>query len=128
MDDGADPEGQELTREARFLESLVETMGSIAGGADVLERTRQEAERLFTNSTLRASSTEMVGVYGIEHWLDGKLKELIATGAINKAILKIEGDSDLRQEYIMRVYDTCKKAGFDKIHFVPPPVLNSRMK
>src|SRR5215210_5060491 len=38
---------QELTSEARFLESLVETMGSIAGSADVLERTRQEAERLF---------------------------------------------------------------------------------
>jgi signal transduction histidine kinase len=38
---------QELTSEARFLESLVETMGSIAGGAEVLERTRQEAERLF---------------------------------------------------------------------------------
>src|SRR6266545_455807 len=36
-----------LTSEARFLESLVETMGSIAGGAEVLERTRQEAERLF---------------------------------------------------------------------------------
>src|SRR6478672_7359118 len=38
---------QELTSEARFLESLVATMGSIAGGAEVLERTRQEAERLF---------------------------------------------------------------------------------
>jgi len=38
---------EELTSEARFLESLVETMGSIAGSADVLERTRQEAERLF---------------------------------------------------------------------------------
>src|SRR5213079_667136 len=38
---------EELTTEARFLESLVETMGSIAGSADVLERMRQEAERLF---------------------------------------------------------------------------------
>jgi len=38
---------RELTSEARFLESLVETMGSIAGSADVLERTREEAERLF---------------------------------------------------------------------------------
>ena len=38
---------RELTTEAQFLESLVETMGSIAGGADVLERTRREAERLF---------------------------------------------------------------------------------
>jgi signal transduction histidine kinase len=38
---------RELTSEARFLESLVETMGSIAGSPDVLERTREEAERLF---------------------------------------------------------------------------------
>jgi signal transduction histidine kinase len=38
---------QELTSEARFLESLIETMGSIARSTDVLERTRIEAERLF---------------------------------------------------------------------------------
>jgi signal transduction histidine kinase len=37
---------RELTSEARFLEALVETMGSIVGGADVIERARQEAERL----------------------------------------------------------------------------------
>jgi len=34
----------------------------------------QEVERLVTNSTTRASTTEMVGVYGTEHWLDGKLR------------------------------------------------------
>jgi signal transduction histidine kinase len=38
---------EELTSEARFLESLVETMGTIAGTSNVLERTREEAERLF---------------------------------------------------------------------------------
>jgi signal transduction histidine kinase len=38
---------QELTSEARFLESLVETMGAIVGSPDVLERTCEEAERLF---------------------------------------------------------------------------------
>jgi signal transduction histidine kinase len=38
---------RELTSEAQFLESLIETMGSIAEGAQVLERTRREAERLF---------------------------------------------------------------------------------
>jgi signal transduction histidine kinase len=38
---------RELTSEARFLESLVETMGAVAGDTDVLERTREEAERLF---------------------------------------------------------------------------------
>jgi signal transduction histidine kinase len=49
---------RELTSEARFLESLVETMGSIAGGAEVLERTRQEAERLFEARALLLSPGE----------------------------------------------------------------------
>jgi cell division protein FtsI/penicillin-binding protein 2 len=34
----------------------------------------QEVERFFTNTVTRASTTEMVGAYGIEHWLDGKLR------------------------------------------------------
>jgi len=38
---------RELTSEAQFLEGLVETMAAIAGSTDVLERTREEAERLF---------------------------------------------------------------------------------
>jgi signal transduction histidine kinase len=38
---------EELTSEARFLESLVDSMGRIAASDDVLECTRQEAETLF---------------------------------------------------------------------------------
>jgi len=38
---------QELSSEARFLESLVDSMGRIVGSDDVLECTRQEAETLF---------------------------------------------------------------------------------
>jgi cell division protein FtsI/penicillin-binding protein 2 len=34
----------------------------------------QETERLFTNSTSRVSAAEMVGIYGLEHWLDSRLK------------------------------------------------------
>ena len=34
----------------------------------------QEAERVLTNSTTRVATTEMNGIYGIEHWLDSKLK------------------------------------------------------
>jgi signal transduction histidine kinase len=49
---------RELTSEARFLESLVETMGSIVGGADVIERARQEAERLFEARALLLSPGE----------------------------------------------------------------------
>jgi signal transduction histidine kinase len=45
---------EELTAESTFLESLVESMGSIAGTLDpdeVLERTRREAKRLFDAKT-----------------------------------------------------------------------------
>src|SRR5205807_4920297 len=38
---------EELTSEALFLESLVESMGSIAGADDVLGETGVQAERLF---------------------------------------------------------------------------------
>src|SRR5215216_3140831 len=38
---------EELSSEARFLESLVESMAAIAAAGDVLEQTCREAERLF---------------------------------------------------------------------------------
>ena len=41
---------EELTSEARFLESLVESLGEIAGSRDVLEETCAQAERLFSAS------------------------------------------------------------------------------
>ncbi len=42
--------------------------------------------------------------------------------------IKIEADSDLRQEFVMDVYDVCKLSGFSKIHFVPPPLLRQSEK
>ena len=44
------------------------------------------------------------------------------------AFLKIAADGNLKQQYIMAAYDAAKKAGFSKIHFVPPPVLSSKLK
>ncbi len=34
----------------------------------------QEVERFYTNSAARASTMETRGIYGIEHWLDSKLR------------------------------------------------------
>lgn len=34
----------------------------------------QEVERIYTNSASRSSTYELNGIYGVEHWLDGKLK------------------------------------------------------
>ncbi|HXI52985.1 MAG TPA: penicillin-binding protein 2 [Candidatus Saccharimonadales bacterium] len=33
-----------------------------------------EVERVFTNATTRAATIDVTGVYGLEHWLDGKLR------------------------------------------------------
>ncbi len=42
--------------------------------------------------------------------------------------IKIEADGDLRQEFVLEVYDICKQSGFPKIHFVPPPNLRNTEK
>lgn len=55
--------------------------------------------------------------------LDTKLKEVATQPGSEKANIKIEGDGDLKQQYVMRVYDVCKRAGYAKVHFVPPPML-----
>ncbi len=35
--------------------------------------------------------------------------------------IKIEGDGDLKHQYLLQVYDACKQAGFQNIAFVAPP-------
>lgn len=55
--------------------------------------------------------------------LDTKLKEVAAMPGSEKANIKIEGDGNLKQQYVMMVYDVCKRAGYAKVHFVPPPTL-----
>ena len=57
---------------------------------------------------------------------EAKFKELLKKGASSKVKLKIVADNDLHQQYVMRVYDTCKKAGFSTISFVPPPLLTTK--
>ncbi len=56
-----------------------------------------------------------------------KLKEIAKGGNADKTNFKIAADAELRQQYVMQVYDTAKKAQFRNIHFVPPPVLNTKI-
>ena len=48
--------------------------------------------------------------------------------AASKTHIMIAADGELRQHYLMKAYDAARKAGFEKIHFVPPPVLNAKLK
>lgn len=69
--------------------------------------------------------------------LDARLKDMLKRGATKNTNIKIAADGDLRQQYVMMIYDTIKGAkikdgdktvGFEKVHFVPPPVLNAKFK
>jgi len=56
--------------------------------------------------------------------LETRLKDIIQRNPLDTAV-KIEGDGDLRQQYVMLVYDVCRKAGFMQVGFVPPPLTST---
>ena len=53
--------------------------------------------------------------------LDRELRRLHKDADAEKTSIRIEADSELRQAFVIDVYDVCKNAGFSKIFFVPPP-------
>jgi biopolymer transport protein ExbD len=89
-------------------------------------------EQIFIKTTLEtdprliADISQVGFAQGLKD-LTAELKGMLGKGTTNKANLKIAADGELRQQYVMEVYDTAKKAGFDKLHFVPPPVLNTKL-
>jgi biopolymer transport protein ExbD len=54
--------------------------------------------------------------------LEKKLREARVGSVGGKVAVKVEADGEVRQQFVMQVYDTCKRAGIDKVHFVPPVV------
>ena len=61
----------------------------------------------------------------VQRILERELKQMAGKSKTN---IKLAPDGDLKQEYVMKVFDTCKRAGFGNVHFVPPPVLNTKIK
>jgi biopolymer transport protein ExbD len=121
------PELQEsITVKIKSIAKGQETGALVEGSpAQIFLKTPQETEpQLIADPTQIFTKDPVKDAMVI---LDSKLKDMIAKGATKKTNLKIAADGDLRQQYVMQVYDTCKKAGFDKIHFVPPPVLNTKI-
>jgi biopolymer transport protein ExbD len=60
--------------------------------------------------------------------LEARLADMLKKDASRKTSLKIVADGELRQQYVVGVYDACKKAGFVNIFFVPPPLLNTKLR
>jgi len=53
--------------------------------------------------------------------LEARLKQM-GGGKGSKTNLKIAADGGLRYQYVLQVYDAAKRAGYEKIHFVPPAI------
>ena len=52
--------------------------------------------------------------------LEIQLKAILKQPGAVKTNVKIDGDGDLKHQYVMRVYDVCKLAGYQNISFVAP--------
>jgi len=50
--------------------------------------------------------------------LDRELKTLLKNPANKSTDIRLRGDANLRHQYLMRFYDVCREAGFEKTHFV----------
>jgi biopolymer transport protein ExbD len=55
------------------------------------------------------------GLDGLKKYLDEKRATLT-----NKEAIKVLGDSKLRLQWVLRVMDVCRSAGFKDVSFVPP--------
>jgi biopolymer transport protein ExbD len=85
-----------------FVRSAIETAPELLEGSDVVEFPK---------------ALEM---------LEARLKQM-GGGKGSKANLKIAADGGLRYKYVLQVYDTAKRAGFERVHFVPPTI-KSKLK
>ena len=100
---------------------------AVAQGQEEGQRKVGEPRQLFLQAPLETEAKLLADVdgdfSGALKQLAEKLKETVQKKDRHNASIKIVADSDLRQQYVLRVYDVCKQTGFAKIYFVPPPKL-----
>jgi biopolymer transport protein ExbD len=53
--------------------------------------------------------------------LSAELEKIRKSPTGDQTTISIEADPDLKQGYLVQVYDACKTAGFKSVGFVPPP-------
>jgi biopolymer transport protein ExbD len=109
---------------AELQDAISVKVTSIGGKPDkiALQQKADPAPRQIADATLSGTFDKDAWKTARRH-LGDELKRLRGDGTVEKSNIKIAADGDLRQEYVMEIYDTCKQAQFSQIHFVPPPVL-----
>jgi len=120
----APPDLPAIDAEPELQDVLLVLVKSVAKGQTEGSRFDGEPSRIMLK---RPESAQPAIVSDTDSTLDEGLKKLTADlqkvlkepGA-SKANIKIDGDGDLKHQYLMRVYDACKLAGYQNISFVAP--------
>lgn len=102
----------------------VQIKAVVKGSGDA--RREGTPDQIYIRTKLEADGQLLPGS-GTDDWdkkvlpeLEKKLVEMAKTG--KKANLKIAAEGGLEYQYVLSVYDAAKKAGFEKLHFVPPQI------
>lgn len=112
-------------------DTLTVKVKAIARGQEIGGRVEGSPSQIFLKLPLEIEPHLVADVdvdfsVGLKR-LETRLRESLKQGAA-PAHLKIEADGELRQQYVVAVHDAARRAGFEKVHFVPPPVLNAKIK
>jgi len=91
--------------------------GQVEGGRNEGEPSRIMLRKPEAPAPLTIADTDVTFDKGLDQ-LKAELEKSAKDGG--KANIKIEADGELRHQYTMRVYDACKKAGFQNVGFIAP--------
>ena len=109
-----------VDEEPQLQDVLLVVVKAVAKGQTEGQRVDGEPSRIMLK---RPENPEAATISDSDTPVTEGLKRLTAelkreTGP--KANIKIEGDGDLKHQYLMQVYDACKQAGYQNISFVAP--------
>jgi biopolymer transport protein ExbD len=109
-----------VDEEPQLQDVLLVVVKAVAKGQTEGQRFDGQPSRILLK---RPENPEAVTISDSDSTLAEGLKRLtveLKKEAGPKANIKIEGDGDLKHEYLMQVYDACKRAGYQNISFVAP--------
>ncbi|MBX9678743.1 MAG: biopolymer transporter ExbD [Gemmataceae bacterium] len=117
-----DPDPLTSVDDIDLTETTIVTVKSVLAGQPEGDRVDGEPSRILLKRVEDTAATRVVdGNVSLKEELKGlerKLKEG-AKGAV-KANIRIEGDGELKHQFVMQVYDVCKGAGYQNVSFVAP--------
>ena len=99
------------------------------GGPPERERTDGQPTTIYIKGKEEAEASVVADDTDLKiedsvHKLKDRLKSVLNSGgnaAALKGNIRLDCSGDLKQQYVMQIFDACKQAGFQNVAFVAPP-------